>query len=76
MPAPLVARLQAAWSLLRLPALSPARLLTLARLLDAVLALSGAVAVVIGVAQIYLPAAWIVGGIGLLALGLLPMRSR
>lgn len=44
------------------------------RLLDAALLFLGAGAVVVGVAQVHPPAAWIVGGLALIALGTLPTR--
>jgi hypothetical protein len=47
---------------------------TLWRLLDVVLLILGAGAVVMGVAQVFPPAAWIVGGLACIALGILPLR--
>lgn len=43
-------------------------------LLDAGLVLLGAAGVIVGVAQLSRPAAWIVGGAMCLALGLIPTR--
>jgi hypothetical protein len=44
------------------------------RLLDAAMLLVGSGAVVAGVAQVSPPAAWIVGGLALVALGVFPTR--
>ena len=44
-------------------------------LLDLLLACLGATAIVVGVAQVSRPAAWIIGGLTLVALGLMPPRG-
>ena len=44
------------------------------RILDAAMLVLGAGGVVAGVAQIYPPAAWVIGGLALIGLGLLPVR--
>ena len=44
------------------------------RILDAAMLVLGAGCVVAGVAQIYPPAAWVIGGIAFIGLGLMPTR--
>ena len=46
----------------------------LLRLLDVALVVLGAGALVVGVAQVFPPAAWIVGGLACIGFGVLPIR--